>query len=365
MALTYKQTGVDYDILDTVKRLAQIEAFTTRSNIKIKDFNDIEASRGESAYVIEADDCYFAMVSEGLGTKSLVADEMRKITGKTYYDSIAQDTVAMIINDLITVGAQPISILAYWAVGDSSWFADKKRSQDLVSGWKKACDFAGVSWGGGETPSLSGIVNPSTIDLAGSAWGIVSPKNRLVLGDNLSAGDAIILFESSGIHANGLTLARKLVTKLPNGYATKLPEGTMYGEELLKPTIIYSRLVQDMLCSGIDIHYMVNITGHGWRKLMRAKKILRYLIDKIPSVPAIFPFIQKNSGLSDCEMYATFNMGAGFAIFVAEKDTEKVLDFGKKHKIKAWLVGRVQKGQKEVIIRPLDIIFKGEELQIR
>ncbi len=365
MKLNYKNSGVDYDVLDMVKRAAQKEAFATRANLKVRRFADVEKSRGESAYVVEGPDCYFAFVTEGLGTKNLVADEMQKITQKTYYDKIAYDTVAAIINDLITVGAKPLSILAYWATGDSSWFAENKRTADLIDGWKKACDEAEISWGGGETPTLSGIVEPGRIDLAGAAWGIISPKERLVLCDKLTPGDAIICLESSGIHANGLTLARKLGYKLTDGFSTKLSNGKMYGGELLTPTIIYSKLVNDLLGTGIDIHYMVNITGHGWRKLMRAKKPFTYVINKVPPVPELFNFIQKYSKLSVKEMYATFNMGVGFAIIVRQQDADKVIKLTDKHKIKAWITGRVERGVKQVYITPKNIRYKTDDLIIR
>ena len=113
----------------------------------------------------------------------------------------------MAINDIITVGATPISVHAYWATGGSDWFADEARARDLVSGWKRACDRCGVSWGGGETPALAGVVEPGRVDLAASCVGIVRPKSRLTLGDKLQAGDAIVLLGSSGIHANGISLA--------------------------------------------------------------------------------------------------------------------------------------------------------------
>lgn len=365
MKLSYKKSGVNYDVLDRVKKLAQIASLETYINNPIGRFKDLKESRGESAYVIESDDSYLAFVQEGLGTKNLIADQMRKITGKTYYNQIAQDTVAMIINDLITVGAKPVSILAYWAVGDSKWFADKKRTKDLIDGWKKSCDLASVTWGAGETPTLKDIIKPETIDLAGAAFGVIKPKKRIVLGINITPGNVIILFESSGIHANGLTLARQLGVNLSDGFATKLPSGNMYGEELLNPTIIYSKLVSDLLDSGINIYYMVNITGHGWRKLMRAKINLSYEIFNIGKVPEIFKFIQEQSNLADKEMYATFNMGTGFAMMVDEKNVNKIIIIANKYKIKAWIGGRVKKGQKEVIIRPLDIIFQSTELNIR
>ncbi len=365
MKFSYKKSGVDYKLLDSIKRLAQANGLKTGFNFKNTEFNEVVGSRGESAYVLETKNCYFAFVTEGLGTKNLIADEMGKLTGKSFYTGIAQDTVAMIVNDLITVGAKPLTISAYWAVGDTKWWSYKRRAFDLISGWRKACDIAHCGWGGGETPTLKGIIKKGVIDLAGSGYGIIKPKERLARGNRLKAGNAIIMFESSGIHANGLTLARKLGYKSNDGFSTKLPNGKMYGEELLTPTIIYSRLIQDLLDSGIDIHYMANITGHGWRKLMRAKKDFSYIIEQLSPTLPIFSFIQKKSGLTDKEMYATFNMGVGFAIFVKSDQVNKVLAISNKHKIKSWIAGKVHIGEKQVIIKPLNIIYKGNDLNIR
>ena len=111
---------------------------------------------------------------------------------------------------------------AYWAAGGSDWFADGERAAALVAGWKRACDDCGVAWGGGETPALAGIVEDGRIDLAAACTGIVNPKERLSLGEHLAPGDAIVLLASSGIHANGLSLARKLAERLPRGYLTPL-----------------------------------------------------------------------------------------------------------------------------------------------
>src|SRR6266480_3541153 len=129
-SLTYKDSGVNYDLLDDLKRLAQSSATDTEKNIADTPFCFHQQSRGESASVFEQGDMYFTFVQEGLGTKTLVADTMFEITGKTYYDQIAQDTVAMSINDLITVGSRPVGIFAYWAVGDSEWLKNKKRLED-------------------------------------------------------------------------------------------------------------------------------------------------------------------------------------------------------------------------------------------
>lgn len=363
--LSYKKSGVDYNIVDPIKKLAQSEGLKTKTNIKNSEFKEIVKSRGETAYILETNDSYFAFVEEGLGSKNLIADHMRAITGKTYYDWIAYDTVVSIVMDLITVGAKPLTVLSYWAVGDSKWFDDKKRARDFVNGWKKACDVFGVTWGGGETPVLKNIVYDQTIDLAGAAFGVIKPKERIILGGKLQNGDLIIMLESSGIMVNGLTLARKLAEKLPKGYRTKLPNNKMYGEELLTPTKTYYQVIQDIFDSGVDIHYMANITGHGWRKLMRARKNFTYIIEKLPRKLDIFNFIQTKAKLSDKEMYATFNMGAGFAIYVNTKDAEKVLKISDKHNIKAWICGRVEKGPKRVIIKPLKIIYEENELNIR
>jgi len=365
MKLNYKNSGVDYNLLDPIKKRAQKEGFKTAKNLLGTGFSEVSSSRGESAYLIESADCYYAFVEEGLGTKNLIADEMRKLTGKTYYEEIGYDTVISIVMDLTASGAKPLAVLSYWAIGDFNWLLDRKRLEDFITGWRKACDEVGVSWGGGETPILKDIIYPDTIDLAGAAWGIVKPKNKIILGDKLKDGDSLILFESSGIHVNGLTLARKIADALPAGYATQLGDGKLYGEVLLTPTRSYTRLVQEIQNAGVNIHYMVNITGHGWRKIMRANRDFTYILDTLPDVPEVFHFIQKKSNLSDKEMYATFNMGAGFVIFVDQKDVNIVLEISKKHKIRSWVGGFTEKGEKQVIIKPLNIIYKEEDLQIR
>ena len=225
--LTYNDAGVDYSKIDPLKIDAQRAARETAGNLRHHGLIEITASRGESAYVVDMGDFLLASITECLGTKVLIADAMRPITGKTYFDSLAQDTLAMAINDIITVGATPISVQAYWAAGSSKWFDDKQRARDLVQGWKAACDRCNVAWGGGETPSLGGVVNPNTIDLAASCIGIVRPKERLTIADKLSVNDEIVLLASSGIHANGVSLARKVAADTPAGYTAKLSDGRL------------------------------------------------------------------------------------------------------------------------------------------
>ncbi|MGH7239177.1 MAG: AIR synthase-related protein, partial [Candidatus Saccharimonadales bacterium] len=326
---------------------------------------EIGASRGESAYVWEESDAYRALVVEGLGTKNLVADAVSEFTGKSHYDTIAQDAIAMIVNDLIVVGALPQVINAYWAVGDNEWMRDKRRAGDLINGWADACKSIGATWGGGETPILKGVISPNTIDIGGSSIGLIKPKNRLVLGDKLSAQDAIVLIESSGIHANGITFVRGLAAKDPDIYKAPLNDGRKFGEAILTPTHLYVNLVRNLLEAGVDPHYMVNITGHGWRKLMRANKDFSYEISELPPVPAEFGFMRERSGADDKEMYGNFNMGAGFAVYVAPDDVPAVVDLAAKSGLKAYNCGVVKDGDKQVVIKPKNITFAGSSLEVR
>jgi phosphoribosylformylglycinamidine cyclo-ligase len=362
---TYSSSGVDYNKIDPLKKYAQQRAAKTSPNLLRFGISEVSASRGESAYVWEEQDCYRAFVLEGLGTKNRVADELRNSTGKTYYDTLAQDTVAMITNDLIVVGAQPQVVNAYFAVGDSNWFADEQRAADLVNGWADACNKVGASYGGGESPVLKEIIHEDTIDLAGSAIGIVKPKERLVLGDKLESGDRILLIESNGIHSNGLSIARAVADNLPDRFATPLPDGRLYGEVLLDPTHLYARLVEDLYDAGVDIHYMVNITGHGWRKLMRATQEFSYLIDKIPDPHPVFNFIQEQRNISDKEMYGNFNMGAGFAVFLPERNVETAFDVASQNSLRAINAGHVEDGDKQVVIGPKNIPFSADTLGVR
>ena len=364
--MTYAGVGVDYEAMDPFKRLAQRAGRETAKNILRLGFSEVEMSRGESAYLMDAGDHYVAHVEEGLGTKNLVADAMYRLTGESYYDRIAQCTVAMIVNDMITLGALPLSVAMHLAVGVSSWFSDENRCNDLIDGWKKACDLARCTWGGGETPTLKDIVQTDTAVLSGSAVGVVKPKSRLIHAANIQHGDAIVIIRSSGIHANGLTLAREIAGKLPNGYLTKLGDGRLYGEALLDPTMIYVPLVEDCFHEGVDIHYAVNITGHGWRKLMRATQPFAYVIDHIPVPHPVFYFIQERGPVDDKEAYANLNMGAGFALYVRESDVRKVIAIAHSLGMSASRAGAIESSKvKRVIIHPLGLEYLGSTLGVR
>ena len=367
--LSYAQSGVQYELIDPLKVAAQRAAAATGAHLAAHGFSEVLASRGESAYVVDVGPFYIASIVECLGTKTLVADDMQRLTGRSWFAGIAQDTIAMAVNDLITVGATPLVVQAYWAAGGSDWFADAERAQALVAGWKQACDTCGVAWGGGETPALAGIVEPGRIDLAASCTGLVNPKERLSLGDQLGPGDAIVLLASSGIHANGLSLARKLADRLPQGYLTEiepgLAHGQTYGQALLAPTTLYSPVTEALWQAGVRTHYAANITGHGWRKLLRHPRELSYRIHPVPPVPPVLRFIQAQAGQDDAEAYGTLNMGAGFALFVPAADAERTVAVSRSVGVPAWVAGVVQAGPKQLLIEPLGLRFGGDELALR
>ena len=362
--ITYSQVGDNYDTKDPIKKLAQNSALQTGKNLN-NGFEEVIESRGESAYVWKQGDIYMASTIEGLGTKNLVADLMRKITNKTYYDIIGHDTVATIINDLITVGATPKVIHAYWAIEDNSWLADTQRMSDLISGWTDACNLANVSWGGGETPTQKDIIKSETVDLGGSAVGIIPSEQRLITGKKLTSGDRILLLKSNGINANGLSLARAVAKNLVDGYATKMDNGILYGEGILTKTNIYAKLVENLLDEGLNIHYISNITGHGLRKIMRANQEFTYVVEKLFDPQEVFLFIQKHANLDDYEMYQTYNMGQDYAIFLPQSDIQKAESIISQNGFEGLDAGYLKEGERKVVIQPKNIIFEGKSLDLR
>ena len=363
--ITYGQVGDNYMTKDPIKKLAQTSASKTAVNLKKRGFSELSDSRGESAFVWKQGDTYMASMIEGLGTKNLIADDTRKITGKTYYDVIGNDTIAYIINDLITVGAKPLVVHAYWAIEDNSWLEDKQRMTDLINGWKDGCDLSGATWGGGETPTLKQVMVPDTIDIGGSAVGIIGPENRLITYKKLKAGDRILFIKSNGINASGISLARAVAKKLPQGYATKLKDGSIFGEALLTKCNIYAKLVEDLLDAGVDIHYLNYISGHGLRKVMRAKGDFTYTIEKLFEPQEVFKFIAEKAGLTDTDAYDTYNMGQDYVIFLPAKDVKKAQEIVKKNKFESIDAGFVEKGPRQVVIKPKNIVFTSETMDLR
>lgn len=367
-SLSYESSGVRYDQLDAFKRACQRAARTTAEALAVHGYAEPATTRGESAYLIEAADHFLAHVEEGLGTKNLVADAVYAATGRNFYREIAIDTVATIVNDLVTCGALPLSVAMHAAVGDSGWFADERRMQALVDGWAEGCRLAGAVWGGGETPTLKGLVDPATIVLAGSALGKIAPKGLRITGD-VRDGDPIIFLASSGVQTNGLSLCRLIADRLPHGYQTPVGHGDArsYGEALLAASVIYVDFVRQCQQGGLKLNYVAHVTGHGWRKLMRLEEPFVYEITAPREAPALFRFLMEAGPISLREAYATFNMGVGFAAFVAPETAEAVLGAARAAGYDAWIAGRVRKegGRKAVTIPSLGLVYEADTLQVR
>jgi phosphoribosylformylglycinamidine cyclo-ligase len=368
-ATGYSAAGVDYETLDAGKRLAIAGALSTSSLLSARGGRALDASRGEPAFVFELDGRTLAFVVEGLGTKSVIARQVLEAQGVNRFGEVAYDTVAAILNDLCCVGALPLVVNAYFATGASEWYREGERGAALIAGWRKACVDAGCTWGGGESPSLPGLLDGREIELAGAAVGAVPAGRRALLGEELEPGDEIVLVASSGLHANGASLARLLAGRLPDGYTTELAAdraspATTLGEALLEPSVMYVGLVAALLAEDQPLRYISHITGHGLLKLMRPPRALTYRIERLPRVPAVLSFLVEQARLDAHAAYSTFNMGSGYALYCAPGAGEAIVAVAERLGLSALVAGRVEEGPRQVILEPVGVRFAGEELEL-
>jgi phosphoribosylformylglycinamidine cyclo-ligase len=361
---SYRAAGVDYDALDAAKRAAMTAALQTSALMAARGASALDDSRGEPAFVFELGERAFGFVLEGLGTKSIIAREVLELEGADRFADVAYDAVAAIVNDLCCVGALPLAVNAYFATGSSDWYRDGERARELVRGWQRACEDAGCTWGGGESPSLSGLVAHDEIELAGAAVGLVPQGQAPLLGGDLGAGDEIVLAASSGLHANGASLARLVAARLPEGFATRLPSGQAFGQALLAPSIVYVPLVAALLASEVQLTYLSHITGHGLLKLMRSEAELSYRVRRLPPVPEVLAFLAGEAGLDEHAAYSTLNMGSGMAIYCRAGGGEEVVRLAAECGIAAVVAGNVAAGPREVVLEPLPVRFGAEQLDL-
>jgi phosphoribosylformylglycinamidine cyclo-ligase len=359
----YKAAGVDYDALDEGKRSALARALATSPLLAARGARALDASRGEPAFAFELGGRTLAFVVEGLGTKSVIARQVLERHGEDRFADVAYDTVAAIVGDLCCVGAVPLVVNAYFATGASEWYAQAARASSLLEGWQRACVDAGCAWGGGESPSLSGLVNEADVELAGAAVGAVPEGRKPILGERLAPGDEIVLIASNGLHANGASLARLLAERLPDGYATPLPSGRAFGAALLDPSVMYVGLVQALLESGLPVTYLSHITGHGLLKLMRRPQQLTYRIVELPPVPEVLAFMVEQLQLDDRAAYSTLNMGAGYAVYCAAGAGGQVVELARAAGLHALVAGSVQEGPRRVLLEPLGVEYASGELE--
>jgi phosphoribosylformylglycinamidine cyclo-ligase len=366
----YRKAGIDYPLLDAGKRLAIDSALSTSAFLAKRGGKALDDSRGESAFVFELAEQTLALVLEGLGTKSIIARLVAEEQGVNHFRAVAFDAVAAIVNDLCCVGARPLVVNAYFATGTPEWFSHQEWHRELIEGWAAACAEAGCTWGGGESPSLPELVAEDDIELAGSAVGVIPTGSTAILGQDLAAGDEIVLVASNGLHANGSSLARMVAKGLQGrkgsegGFGTRLPSGETLGAALLRPSHIYSTLVEKVLDADVPVSYLSHITGHGFLKLMRPSQDFTYRITELLPVPEVLGFLAKQAGMSRRSAYCTFNMGCGFAVYCAAGSGGGVVNIARGMGLEAVIAGAVEDGERRVVIEQLGIELAGEELRL-
>ena len=326
MSLTYKKAGVDISkIKQSQKAIGKLISSTHKLQKKVK----ISHGFGHYAGIIEIPGGkMLATHTDGVGTKVVIANMMRK------YNTIGIDCVAMNVNDIICIGATPISFVDYIAANKNDVPIFKKIVEGLVTGAKKSA----MPIVGGETAIMPDVIEGKgfAFDLAGMVVGLVEKKD-LILGNKIKTGDIIIGANSTGIHSNGYSLARKALLK-KYSIKDKIKGVGMIGDELLKPTEIYTSPVLEMI-QKCKINGLAHITGGAFTKLLRLKNI-GYQIDSLPKIPPIMSLIQEQ-GVKSEEMYKTFNMGVGFCVVAPKSEATKITSIFKKHKISSQQIGQI------------------------
>jgi len=297
-----------------------------------------------------------AISTDGVGTKILVARMMEK------YDTLGIDCIAMNVNDILCVGAEPLALVDYLAVAEPQPELIDQISKGLHDGAK----MAEISVPGGEIAQVPEMLLADGLpgvafDLAGTAIGHIQ-LDRVITGQGIGKHDIIIGLRSSGIHSNGLTLARRVLIKKggPDAHTFLSELGRTIGEELLEPTTIYVRPVMEMLNSGAHIKALIHVTSDGFLNLTRAEAQAGYVIDYLPESQPIFSVIQSYGNISDAEMFRVYNMGIGFCIIVPEEDVGEILRIAKNHDIQSYVIGHTTEDpERTVEIKPKGLIGKG------
>jgi phosphoribosylformylglycinamidine cyclo-ligase len=307
--LTYAEAGVDIDAS---------EAATAALIGAVGDFE------GEYAGVVDIGDRYLALATDGVGTKLLVAEALDD------YSTIGIDCIAMNVNDLIATGVTPVAFVDYLAVETP----DDGTAEDVGDGLSTGAERADVALVGGETAVMPDVIRG--LDLAGACAGLAT-EGELFDGE-AREGDLLVGLPSSGIHSNGLTLAREAATR-NHEYTDPFPydEDRSIGEVLLEPTRIYREVLGPL--HAAETHAAAHVTGGGWTNLSRMGEF-RYVVEDPFDPQPVFEFVQSEGDVSDAEMHRTFNMGTGFVAALPERDAEAVVDDIED----ARVIGRVESG---------------------
>ena len=305
--MTYAQAGVDID-----KKSRSISALVEHLKFKREGLGAPIDLPGHFTGLIDFGEYALTLCTDGVGTKLLVADAMRK------WDTVGIDCIAMNVNDTICVGSEPIGFVDYIAIDRP----DEKVTSEVGKGLERGAEMSNMTIVGGEIAVLPELVKG--LDLAGTCLGMVK-KDEIITGDAIKPGDALIGLPSSGIHSNGLTLARKIFEKNRIGYREKVKGlNRSVGMELLEPTTIYVRQILKLI-DRFDVKGMANITGGGLRNLIRLKKGIGFEIEDPMRPNPIFDVMQELGNVTDNEMYQTFNMGMGYCMVVPERESSDVV----------------------------------------
>ncbi|MCU4971231.1 phosphoribosylformylglycinamidine cyclo-ligase [Halobacteria archaeon AArc-m2/3/4] len=307
--LTYADTGVDIDASEDATA-ALLEAFGS----------DLTT---EYAGLLDIGDRYLALATDGVGTKLLVAEAIQD------FSTIGIDCIAMNVNDLVAAGVEPVAFVDYLAIDEP----DDDLTNQIGEGLAAGLEQANLTLLGGETAVMPDVI--SGFDLAGTCAGLAG-KDEIFDGE-AAVGDTLVGFSSSGIHSNGLTLAREAVTR-EHEYTDPFPHADKrsIGEELLRPTRIYTDLLEPM--HDHDVRAAAHVTGGGWTNLLRMGENRYVIDDPLPAQP-IFEFVQEEGSVSDEEMHRTFNMGTGFVVALPEDRAEELVA-----ETDGQVIGRVEEG---------------------
>ena len=284
---------------------------------------------GHYAAVLRLDDTRgLALACDGVGTKVIVAEGLGRL------DTVGIDCIAMNVNDVICVGADPIAVLDYIAVEE----ADPGALEQIARGLRRGAEEAGVEIPGGELAVLPELIrghpSPRGFDLLGFCVGLVE-LDEIVTGERIEPGDALIGLPSSGIHSNGLTLARRVLDDLD-----EMVDDRTIGDLLLEPTVIYVAAIRELLASEVDVRGLAHITGDGFLNLLRLEADAGYRVDLPLSVPLVFELIAERGGIQPAELYEVFNMGCGFCCVVPPGDADAALELLSRRHPGATVIGR-------------------------
>jgi phosphoribosylformylglycinamidine cyclo-ligase len=347
-SMTYKESGVD--IAEEAEGIDEMwkelkKTFNLNPNTKFLP----ALSHYGGIVDIGIPDKYLVVTVDGVGSKVLIAEMLEK------FDTVGIDCIAMNVNDLICMGAEPLVFVDYYAIERPN----KKMASEIAQGLVAGAIQSKMAIIGGETATLPDIIksyNGKGFDLSGTAIGFVD-KDKVILGNEIVPGDVIIGIESNGLHSNGFSLARKVL--LEKHTINDKIDGLDIGDELIRPTLIYVQEVLEMI-NEAEIHGLANITGGAFLKLARllrqAKTEVGVVLDNLPEPLPVFKLIQRLGNISTSEMYKTFNMGIGFCIVAPESEFEKIKTICKKHGKKAYRIGSIVNKRKIVLKFPKEEI---------